>query len=78
VSFYGKLHLMSSFGGKQFVQFKDTFQVGMFGSSMEAGVGVQAQLSSQIAVHGDVVYQQKLTKAGLSGSIFSGGLRYRF
>ncbi|WP_146023878.1 autotransporter outer membrane beta-barrel domain-containing protein, partial [Bartonella bovis] len=33
VSFYGKLHLMSSFGGKQFVQFKDTFQVGMFGSS---------------------------------------------
>ncbi|WP_208431895.1 autotransporter outer membrane beta-barrel domain-containing protein, partial [Bartonella bovis] len=63
---------------KQFVQFKDTFQVGMFGSSMEAGVGVQAQLSSQIAVHGDVVYQQKLTKAGLSGSTFSGGLRYRF
>ncbi|WP_035457281.1 autotransporter outer membrane beta-barrel domain-containing protein [Bartonella bovis] len=78
VSFYGKLHLMSSFGGKQFVQFKDTFQLGVFGSSMEAGVGVQAQLSSQIAIHGDVVYQQKLTKAGLSGSTFSGGLRYRF
>ncbi|AQX20149.1 right-handed parallel beta-helix repeat-containing protein [Bartonella sp. WD16.2] len=78
VSFYGKLHLMSSFGGKQFVQFKDTFQLGAFGSSMEAGVGVQAQLSSQIALHGDVVYQQKLTKAGLSGSTFSGGLRYRF
>ncbi|AQX20188.1 autotransporter outer membrane beta-barrel domain-containing protein [Bartonella sp. WD16.2] len=78
VSFYSKLHLMSSFGGKQFVQFKDTFQLGAFGSSMEAGVGVQAQLSSQIALHGDVVYQQKLTKAGLSGSTFSGGLRYRF
>nr|MBA9083412.1 hypothetical protein [Bartonella chomelii] len=28
--------------------------------------------------HGDVVYQQKLTKAGFSGSTFSGGLRYRF
>ncbi|MEL6089677.1 autotransporter outer membrane beta-barrel domain-containing protein [Bartonella schoenbuchensis] len=78
VSFYGKLHLMGSFGGKQFVQFKDTFQLGAFGSSMEAGVGVQAQLSSQIALHGDVVYQQKLTKAGFSGSTFSGGLRYRF
>ncbi|WP_078690039.1 autotransporter outer membrane beta-barrel domain-containing protein [Bartonella schoenbuchensis] len=78
VSFYGKLHLMGNFGGKQFVQFKDTFQLGAFGSSMEAGVGVQAQLSSQIALHGDVVYQQKLTKAGFSGSTFSGGLRYRF
>ncbi|OPB30018.1 outer membrane autotransporter barrel domain-containing protein [Bartonella sp. WD12.1] len=78
ISFYGKLHLMSSFGGKQFVQFKDTFQLGAFGSSMEAGVGVQAQLSSQIALHGDMVYQQKITKAGLSGSTFSGGLRYRF
>ncbi|MGF7158174.1 hypothetical protein GGR09_001557, partial [Bartonella heixiaziensis] len=37
-----------------------------------------AQLSSKFALHGDVTYQHKLTKAGFSGVSFSGGLRYHF
>ncbi|WP_019220124.1 autotransporter outer membrane beta-barrel domain-containing protein [Bartonella florencae] len=78
VSFYGKLHLAHGFEGKQFVHFKDAFQFGAFGSSLETGLGFNAQLSRKFALHGDLVYQHKLTKAGFSGTSFSGGLRYHF
>ncbi|MGF7158390.1 autotransporter outer membrane beta-barrel domain-containing protein, partial [Bartonella heixiaziensis] len=78
VSFNGKLHFTHGFGEKQTVHFKDAFQLGAFGSSLEAGLGVNARLSSKFAFHGDLVYQHKLTKAGFSGVSFSGGLRYQF
>ncbi|MGF7158308.1 autotransporter outer membrane beta-barrel domain-containing protein [Bartonella heixiaziensis] len=78
VSFYGKLHLAHGFGGKQFVHFKDAFQLGAFGSSLETGLGFNAQLSQKFVLHGDLVYQHKLTKAGFSGTSFSGGMRYHF
>ncbi|EJF75949.1 outer membrane autotransporter barrel domain-containing protein [Bartonella sp. DB5-6] len=78
VSFYSKLHFAHGFGGKQFVHFKDAFQLGALGSSLETGLGFNAQLSQKIALHGDLVYQHKLTKAGFSGTSFSGGLRYQF
>ncbi|WP_273789424.1 autotransporter outer membrane beta-barrel domain-containing protein [Bartonella sp. ML70XJBT] len=78
ISFYGKIHLSHGFEGKQFVHFKDPFQLGAFGSSLETGLGFNAQLSQNFALHGDLVYQHKLTKAGFSGTSFSGGLRYHF
>ncbi|WP_039759127.1 autotransporter outer membrane beta-barrel domain-containing protein [Bartonella queenslandensis] len=78
VSFNGKLHLTNSFGGKQRVWFGDEFQLGAFGSSLETGMGLKAQLSSNFALRGDVTYQHRLSKAGFSGIIFSGGLRYHF
>ncbi|UNE53602.1 autotransporter outer membrane beta-barrel domain-containing protein [Bartonella machadoae] len=78
VSFYGKLHLAHGFGGKKSVHFKDAFQLGSFGSSLEAGLGFNAKLSAQFALHGDVMYQHKLNKAGFSGASLSGGVRYQF
>ncbi|WP_175869010.1 autotransporter family protein [Bartonella gabonensis] len=78
ISVYGKLHLTHGFGGKQLVHFKDAFQLGAFGSSLEAGIGFNAKLSQKFALHGDLAYQHKLIKAGFSGTSFSGGLRYRF
>ncbi|WP_455473901.1 autotransporter outer membrane beta-barrel domain-containing protein [Bartonella sp. B30(2025)] len=78
VSFYGKLHLSHSFGEKHSVHFKDAFQLGAFGSSLDAGVGFNAQLFPNLALHGDLTYQHKLTKAGFSGTSFSGGLHYHF
>ncbi|WP_375650998.1 autotransporter outer membrane beta-barrel domain-containing protein [Bartonella sp. OT172YNZD] len=78
VAFYSKLYLTHAFGKEQTVHFKDAFKLGAFGSSLEAGLGFNAQLSSKFALHGDLVYQHKLTKAGFSGISFSGGLRYRF
>ncbi|EJF84943.1 autotransporter outer membrane beta-barrel domain-containing protein [Bartonella rattimassiliensis] len=78
VSFKGKLHLTNGFREKQRVQFGDEFQLGAFGSSLETGMGVSAQLSSNLMLHGDVIYQHRLSKSGFSGTIFSGGLRYRF
>ncbi|MET3560521.1 outer membrane autotransporter protein [Bartonella japonica] len=78
VSLYGKLHFAHSFGGKQFVHFKDAFQLGAFGSTIEAGLGFNAQLSQKFALYGDLVYQRKITKAGFSGTGVSGGLRYHF
>ncbi|WP_208434439.1 autotransporter outer membrane beta-barrel domain-containing protein [Bartonella taylorii] len=78
VAFYGKLYFAHGFGGNKSVHFKDAFQLGAFGSSLEAGLGFNAKLSSQFSLHGDVVYQHKLNKAGFSGTSFSGGIRYRF
>ncbi|UTO28001.1 autotransporter family protein [Bartonella harrusi] len=77
-SFYGKLHFTHSFAKKQFVRFKDAFPLGSFGSSLETGFGIYSKLSSKIALHGDLIYQHKLTKGGFSGIRFSGGLRYSF
>ncbi len=78
ISFYGKVHVAHGFGGKQFAHFKDAFQLGAFGSALETGLGFNAQLSPKFVLHGDLVYQHKLTKAGFSGTSFSGGLRYNF
>ncbi|GAA5109163.1 autotransporter outer membrane beta-barrel domain-containing protein [Bartonella jaculi] len=78
VSFYSTLYFSHSFGDRQFVHFKDAFQLGSFGSSVEAGLGFNARLSAKFALYGDLSYQHKLTKAGFSGVSFSGSLRYRF
>ncbi|EJF97944.1 outer membrane autotransporter barrel domain-containing protein [Bartonella vinsonii subsp. arupensis Pm136co] len=78
VSMYGKLYFTHAFEEKQTVHFKDAFQLGAFGSSLEAGLGFNAKLSQKFALHADLSYQHKLNKAGFSGISFSGGLRYRF
>ncbi|WP_375636443.1 autotransporter outer membrane beta-barrel domain-containing protein [Bartonella sp. MR90HLJMH] len=78
VSFYSKLSYLNSFEDKQFVSFKNDFQLGFFGSSLEAGLGFNAKLSSKFVLHGDINYQHRLTKAGFSGMSFSGRLQYHF
>ncbi|WP_254493905.1 autotransporter outer membrane beta-barrel domain-containing protein [Bartonella sp. B1099] len=78
VSFYSKFSYLHNFEDKQFVSFKDDFQLGSFGSSLEAGFGFNARLSSKLSLHGDVSYQHRLKKVGFSGASFSAGLRHRF
>ncbi|WP_254493622.1 autotransporter outer membrane beta-barrel domain-containing protein [Bartonella sp. B1099] len=78
ISLNGNIHLAHHFGEKQFVHLKDVFQLGAFGSSLEAGLGINAQFSSKVTLHSNLSYQHKLTKAGFSGVRFSGGLRYHF
>ncbi|WP_157861857.1 autotransporter outer membrane beta-barrel domain-containing protein [Bartonella clarridgeiae] len=78
VSFYSKLHLAHNYGSKRMVYFKDAFQLGAFGSTVEAGIGVHAQLLPNIILQGDLLYKHKLTRAGFSGASISGGLRYQF
>ncbi|PIT68207.1 autotransporter outer membrane beta-barrel domain-containing protein [Bartonella tribocorum] len=78
ISFKGNIHFAHCFGKTQFVHLKDVFQLGAFGSSLETGLGVNAQFSSKVTLYSDLSYQHKLTKAGFSGVRFSGGLRYHF
>ncbi|USP02027.1 autotransporter outer membrane beta-barrel domain-containing protein [Bartonella taylorii] len=78
ISFYSKLYLLHSFGDKQLVSFKKDFQLGAFGSSLEAGIGFNTRLSAKFVLHGDINYQHRLTKAGFSGISFSGNLHYHF
>ncbi|AQX28239.1 autotransporter outer membrane beta-barrel domain-containing protein [Bartonella sp. JB15] len=78
VSFYSKFHFAHSYENKQIVHFKNAFQLGAFGSTVEAGLGIHAQLLSEIVFHGDLLYKHKLTKAGFSGTSISGGIRYQF
>ncbi|EJF84942.1 autotransporter outer membrane beta-barrel domain-containing protein, partial [Bartonella rattimassiliensis] len=78
LSFSGKLYFVRNFDDKQFVYFKDAFQLGSLGSSLEAGFGIYSQLSPKIILHTDLIYQHKFTDAGFSGTHFSGGLSYHF
>ncbi|KEG22164.1 hypothetical protein H703_00988 [Bartonella bacilliformis Ver075] len=78
VSFYGRAHLTSSYGRDQFMYIHDAFRLGAFGSAIEGGFGVNAQLTSAVMVYGDLVYKHKLGTFGFTGTSVSGGLRYRF
>ncbi|WP_375707292.1 autotransporter outer membrane beta-barrel domain-containing protein [Bartonella sp. AA1HLJMS] len=78
LSFYGKLNVIKAFGEKRAIHVMESFHLDSMGSSLEGGLGINAQLSKNIALHADVNYQHKLQKAGFSGINFSGGMRYRF
>ncbi|WP_455481737.1 autotransporter outer membrane beta-barrel domain-containing protein [Bartonella sp. B35(2025)] len=78
VSFYGKLHVIKAFADNHTIKIGDTFHLDTMGSSVEGGLGVNAQLSQDISLHADISYQHKLQKSGVSGINFSGGMRYRF
>ncbi len=77
-SFYGKMNLISTFGDEGTIRVGDDFRLDPMGSAIEGGIGVNAQLFQNIALHGDISYKQKLQKAGISGTTLSGGLKYHF
>ncbi|MBX4335206.1 autotransporter outer membrane beta-barrel domain-containing protein [Candidatus Bartonella raoultii] len=77
-SFYGKVNVLKAFGDGGTIQIADPFSLDPIGSSLEGGLGINAQFSQKIALHGDVSYRQKLQKAGVSGTHISGGIHYRF
>ncbi|WP_425548560.1 autotransporter domain-containing protein [Bartonella pachyuromydis] len=78
VSFYGKVNAIKIFDDNQAIHIDKDYKLDPMGSLLEGGVGINAQLSSNVSLHGDVSYQQKLQKTGISGASFSGGIRYRF
>ncbi|PIT68985.1 autotransporter outer membrane beta-barrel domain-containing protein [Bartonella tribocorum] len=78
LSVYGKLNVIKAFAEKGTIDIVESFHLDSIGSSLEGGLGINAQLSKNIALHADVNYQHKLQKAGFSGINFSGGMRYRF
>ncbi|ALE02958.1 autotransporter outer membrane beta-barrel domain-containing protein [Bartonella ancashensis] len=78
ISFYNKLNLMKTFGSSDTIKIGDIFHVDPMGSLLEGGVGINAQLFQQVSLHGDISHRHKLQKAGISGNIVSGGLRYNF
>ncbi|WP_375649760.1 autotransporter outer membrane beta-barrel domain-containing protein [Bartonella sp. OT172YNZD] len=78
LSFYGKLNVIKAFGETRTIDVIESFHIDSMGSSLEGGLGINVQLSKNIALHADVNYQHKLQKAGISGINFSGGMRYRF
>ncbi|PIT70113.1 autotransporter outer membrane beta-barrel domain-containing protein [Bartonella tribocorum] len=78
LSFYGKLNVIKAFNEKSTIDIVKPFHLDSMETSLEGGVGINAQLSQNIALHADVNYQHKLQKAGFSGVNFSGGARYRF
>ncbi len=78
LSFYGKVNLLKTFGDDSTIQSGRDFDLDPTGTSLEGDVGINAQLSQNLSLHGDVSYQQKLQKTGISGASFSGGIRYQF
>ncbi|USP03579.1 autotransporter outer membrane beta-barrel domain-containing protein [Bartonella taylorii] len=78
VSFYGKFNILKAFGDKGTIQVGNTFHLDSMGASLKGGLGVNAHLSQNIVLHGDVSYQRNIQKSGISGTNFSGGIRYRF
>ncbi|WP_375667435.1 autotransporter outer membrane beta-barrel domain-containing protein, partial [Bartonella sp. AC130YNZD] len=78
MSFYGKVNLIKTFGDDGTIHIGRNFNLDPMGPAIEGGVGINAQLSHNFSLHGDVSYQQKLQKTGISGASFSGGIRYQF
>ncbi|WP_273758584.1 autotransporter outer membrane beta-barrel domain-containing protein [Bartonella sp. AU55XJBT] len=78
MSFYGKVNLIKTFGDDGSIHIGRDFDLDPMGPAIEGGVGINAQLSTNLSLHGDVSYQQKLQKTGISGASFSGGIRYQF
>ncbi|WP_375615241.1 autotransporter outer membrane beta-barrel domain-containing protein [Bartonella sp. AC10YNML] len=78
LSFYGKLNIVKAFSNNGTIQIGESFHLDSMGAALEGGLGVNAQLSQNIALHADVNYQYKLQKTGISGASFSGGIRYQF
>nr|WP_234924839.1 autotransporter outer membrane beta-barrel domain-containing protein [Bartonella vinsonii] len=78
MSFYGKVNLLKTFGDDGTIQIGRDLDLDPMGTAIEGGVGINAQLSHNFSLHGDVNYQQKLQKTGISGASFSGGIRYQF
>ncbi|MCX5511560.1 autotransporter outer membrane beta-barrel domain-containing protein, partial [Pseudomonas sp. BJa3] len=72
------LNILKAFGENETIKIADTFYLDPTGSSIEGGIGVNASLSENIVLHGDISYRQKLQKAGVFGTSFSGGVRYHF
>ncbi|WP_375682382.1 autotransporter outer membrane beta-barrel domain-containing protein [Bartonella sp. AP40SXNS] len=78
ISFYGKANLIKAFGDNGKVQISKNFDLDSMGTAIEGGVGINARLSHNFSLYGDVSYRQKLQKTGISGASFSGGIRYQF
>ncbi|WP_375649756.1 autotransporter outer membrane beta-barrel domain-containing protein [Bartonella sp. OT172YNZD] len=78
LSFYGKVNLIKTFGDDSTIHIGRNFDLDPMGPAIEGGIGINAQLSHKFSLHGDVSYQQKLQKTGISGASFSGGIRYQF
>ncbi|WP_375673568.1 autotransporter outer membrane beta-barrel domain-containing protein [Bartonella sp. TS82HLJMH] len=78
LSFYGKLNIVKAFSNNGTIQIGESFRLDSMGAALEGGLGVNAQLSQNIALHADVNYQHKLQKTGISGASFSSGIRYQF
>ncbi len=78
MSFYGKVNLIKTFGDDGTIHIGRDFDLDPMGPAIEGGIGINAQLSHNFSLHGDVSYQQKLQKTGISGASFSGGIRYQF
>ncbi|WP_246798276.1 autotransporter outer membrane beta-barrel domain-containing protein [Bartonella doshiae] len=77
-SVYGKLNFLTAFGDEDTIQIGKDFNLDPTGTSLEGGVGINANLSQNFSIHADVSYRQKLQKAGISGADFSAGIRYQF
>ncbi|WP_208434141.1 autotransporter outer membrane beta-barrel domain-containing protein [Bartonella taylorii] len=78
ISFYGKVNAIKTFGDDKAIHIDKNYQLDTMGTAIEGGLGINAQLSQNISLYGDVNYQQKLQKTGISGANFSGGIRYQF
>ncbi|MGF7158084.1 autotransporter outer membrane beta-barrel domain-containing protein [Bartonella heixiaziensis] len=78
MSFYGKVNLIKTFGDGEAIHIDENYSLDPMGLAIEGGIGINAQLSHNFSLHGDVSYQQKLQKTGITGAGFSGGIRYQF
>lgn len=78
ISISGKLNAIKTFDDDKAIYIDKNYQLESMGTTLEGGLGINAQLSQNISLHGDISYQQKLQKTGISGANFSGGIRYKF
>ncbi|WP_375629972.1 autotransporter domain-containing protein, partial [Bartonella sp. TT67HLJMS] len=57
MSFYGKVNLIKTFGDDDSIHIGRDFDLDPMGPAIEGGIGINAQLSHNFSLHGDVSYQ---------------------
>jgi len=75
---YGKLNLIHGFSGGDKVFLGDDFHIGKFGTNVEAGVGLNLDMTKNASFYGDASYQGRIGKGGTNGLSLNGGLRFQF
>jgi len=75
---YGKLNLIHGFGDGDKVFLGDDFRIGKFGTNIEAGLGLNLDMTKNASLYGDVSYQGRIGKGGTNGLSLNGGLRFQF
>jgi len=79
IQLHGKLHLTRAMNKRKKIWLGDDFEPGKAGSTLDAGLGINATLAGgRAALHAEITRQQRISRAGHQGWAANLGVKVRF